>query len=60
MHLPWLYACLPDAMRPATFKEGAIVHNALASYIHIHFLACPHAAQRFVAAAAAFRHGATV
>jgi cobyrinic acid a,c-diamide synthase len=60
MHLPWLYTCLPDAMRPATFQEGAIVSNTLASYIHMHFLAYPHAAQRFVAAAAAFQHGARV
>lgn len=59
-HLPWLYTCLPDAMRPATFQEGAIVSNTLASYIHVHFLAYPHAARRFVAAAAAFQHGARV
>lgn len=56
-HLPWLYTCLPDAMRPIAFQEGAMINNTLASYIHIHFLAYPHAAQRFVAAAAAFRHG---
>ncbi|MDW8234564.1 MAG: cobyrinate a,c-diamide synthase, partial [Roseiflexaceae bacterium] len=56
--LPWLYICLPDAMRPAAFAEGAVIHNTLASYIHIHFLACPQAAQRFVAAAAAWQKGA--
>lgn len=55
--LPWLYTCLPDAMRPATFTEGAVINNTLASYIHIHFLACPQAAQRFVAAAVAWQKG---
>ncbi len=53
--LPWLYVCLPDALRPATFLEGAVTGNTLASYIHVHFLGCPQAAQRFVAAAAAWR-----
>ncbi|ABU56760.1 cobyrinate a,c-diamide synthase [Roseiflexus castenholzii] len=56
--LPRLYTCLPDAMRPAAFSEGAVLNNTLASYIHIHFLACPQAAQRFVAAAAAWQKGA--
>lgn len=53
--LPWLYTCLPDAMRSATRPEGAVINNTLASYIHIHFLAHPQAAQRFVAAAATWR-----
>lgn len=56
--LTWLYTCLPDAMRPTAFAEGAVIYNTLASYIHVHFLACPQAAQRFVAAAAAWQKGA--
>lgn len=58
--LPWLYSCLPDALRPATFAEGAVINNTLASYIHVHFLACPQAAQRFVAAAGTWQKGAPV
>jgi len=49
--LPSLYTCLPDELRPHTATEGVVIKNTLASYIHIHFLSCPHAAERFVAAA---------
>ncbi|MEI7645625.1 MAG: cobyrinate a,c-diamide synthase [Chloroflexales bacterium] len=51
--LPWLYACLPDAMRPAPTPEGAQQGTILASYIHLHFRAHPEIAPRFVAAARA-------
>jgi cobyrinic acid a,c-diamide synthase len=49
-----LYTCLPDAFRPDERPEGAQRANVLASYIHIHWLACPLLAGRFVAAAGAF------
>ncbi len=49
--LPWLYTCLPDAMRPDARPEGACTGNVLASYVHIHWLAAPHLAARFIAAA---------
>jgi cobyrinic acid a,c-diamide synthase len=49
--IPWLYACLPDAMRPTARPEGAHADTILASYIHLHFRAYPDLATRFVAAA---------
>jgi cobyrinic acid a,c-diamide synthase len=49
--LPWLYTCQPDVFRPDPRNEGAHHANLLASYIHIHMLACPTIAERFVAAA---------
>ncbi|ACL24170.1 cobyrinate a,c-diamide synthase [Chloroflexus aggregans] len=52
--LPPLYACLPDAMRPQPASEGVAIGQTLASYIHLHFLACPYVAERFVAAASTF------
>lgn len=52
--LPPLYACLPDAMRPQPASEGVVIGQTLASYIHLHFLACPSIAERFVAAASTF------
>ncbi|MFN3374419.1 MAG: cobyrinate a,c-diamide synthase, partial [Chloroflexus sp.] len=52
--LPPLYACLPDALRPQPVSEGAVIGQTLASYIHLHFLACPTIAERFVVAASTF------
>jgi len=49
--LPWLYTCLPDALRPDARPEGACAGNILASYVHIHWLAAPHLAERFIVAA---------
>ncbi|NWG21560.1 MAG: cobyrinate a,c-diamide synthase [Chloroflexi bacterium] len=55
--LAYAYTCLPDAFRSDERPEGAQCANILASYIHIHWLACPYVASRFVAAARAFRAG---
>jgi cobyrinic acid a,c-diamide synthase len=51
--LPRLYELQPDALRPELRAEGAHFNNILASYIHLHFLAKPELAARFVAAARA-------
>lgn len=48
-----LYRCLPDSLRPDERPEGAQRAQVLASYVHIHWLAHPEAAARFVAAARA-------
>ncbi|NWF78712.1 MAG: cobyrinate a,c-diamide synthase [Chloroflexi bacterium] len=53
--LPPLYTCLPDAFRTDERPEGAHWKQILASYVHIHWLAYPALAARFVAAAKAFR-----
>jgi cobyrinic acid a,c-diamide synthase len=53
--LPPLYTCLPDAFRDNERPEGAQFAQVLGSYVHIHWLACPQVAPRFVAAAAAYR-----
>jgi cobyrinic acid a,c-diamide synthase len=53
--LPRLYVIQPDARQPAVRPEGARAGNLLASYVHLHFLAMPELATRFVAAAAATR-----
>jgi cobyrinic acid a,c-diamide synthase len=50
--LPRLYAIQPDARQPEVRAEGAHMGNLLASYVHLHFLALPELAARFVAAAA--------
>jgi cobyrinic acid a,c-diamide synthase len=49
--LPALYQIQPDAFRPQPRLEGAHCSNILASYIHLHFLAMPELATRFVEAA---------
>jgi cobyrinic acid a,c-diamide synthase len=49
------YELLPSEFQPQARVEGACVKNLLASYVHLHFLAEPQAAQRFVRAAAAVR-----
>ncbi|PDW04758.1 cobyrinate a,c-diamide synthase [Candidatus Viridilinea mediisalina] len=46
-----LYTCHPDRMRPQASPEGVCQDNILASYVHIHWLAYPQLAERFVAAA---------
>jgi cobyrinic acid a,c-diamide synthase len=51
--LPRLYELQPDVLRPELRAEGAYTKNILASYIHLHFLAKPELAARFVAAARA-------
>jgi cobyrinic acid a,c-diamide synthase len=51
--IPRLYALQPDALRPEARVEGAQIGNTLASYVHLHFLAMPELAARFVAAARA-------
>ncbi|MFP4439180.1 MAG: cobyrinate a,c-diamide synthase [Chloroflexaceae bacterium] len=50
-----VYELLPDAMRVEARSEGAQVGNVIASYVHLHFLAYPDLAQRFVQAAHAAR-----
>lgn len=48
-----LYELLPDAMRAEQRSEGAQIGNVIASYVHLHFLAYPDLATRFVTAAQA-------
>lgn len=49
--LPYLYEFQPDAYRPTAQCEGVGLGKLLASYTHLHFLACPALAERFVLAA---------
>ncbi|NJP05421.1 MAG: cobyrinate a,c-diamide synthase [Chloroflexaceae bacterium] len=49
------YTILPDEWRPEPRREGIQTSNVIASYIHLHFLAYPELAMRFVAAAAAWQ-----
>jgi cobyrinic acid a,c-diamide synthase len=46
------YELLPGEFQPAPRTEGACVNNLIASYVHLHFLALPELAERFVGAAA--------
>lgn len=54
-HIPPAYTILPDQWRSEPRTDGAHLANVLASYVHLHFLARPELAARFVAAAQA--HG---
>lgn len=45
------YTILPDEWRTEPRPDGALIGRVLASYIHLHFLARPELATRFVAAA---------
>jgi cobyrinic acid a,c-diamide synthase len=49
--IPPAYTILPDQWRHEPSPDGALVGNVLASYVHLHFLAHPDLAARFVAAA---------
>jgi cobyrinic acid a,c-diamide synthase len=49
-----VYALLPTAYQSETRHEGAQVHNVIASYVHLHFLARPVLAERMVQAARAW------
>ncbi len=50
--LPPAYELMPSEFQPQARVEGACMNNLLASYVHLHFLALPEAAERFVSAAA--------
>jgi cobyrinic acid a,c-diamide synthase len=49
-----IYDLLPTAYQNETRHEGAQVHNVIASYVHLHFLARPVLAERMVHAARAW------
>jgi cobyrinic acid a,c-diamide synthase len=48
---PPAYTILADEWRREACPDGALIGNVLASYVHLHFLAHPDLAARFVAAA---------
>jgi len=54
-HVPYLYEFQPHTPRHALQNEGASLGSIIASYTHLHFLANPILAERFVAAAARIR-----
>ncbi len=54
-HVPYLYEFQPHTPRHTLQNEGASLGSVIASYTHLHFLANPILAERFVAAAARIR-----
>ncbi len=52
--IPPAYTILPDQWHDQVRTDGALIGNVLASYVHLHFLAHPALATRFVAAAQAY------
>ncbi|NJN65602.1 MAG: cobyrinate a,c-diamide synthase [Chloroflexaceae bacterium] len=49
--IPPACTILPDEWHSEPRPDGALVSRVLASYVHLHFLACPELAARLVAAA---------
>lgn len=48
--IPPAYKIVPDQWRPEPYQEGAQMGKVIASYVHLHFLAYPDLAVRFVTA----------
>ncbi len=53
-HIPPAYTILPDQWLDQARTDGALIGKVVASYVHLHFLAHPPLAARFVAAAQAY------
>lgn len=49
------YELIPTGFQRESRREGAVVENLIASYVHLHFLAMPELAERFVQAAQSWR-----